>query len=112
MPVPMQAERGARRTLAKKATTRTFWKLSRCRENTVNGWGIWGRSSVSFRQVDNTHSSSWRGACGGPEVWSAGGPMPRGRTTLPLVQPIVPMLRGVPGDDPARLFQPEVETSH
>jgi bifunctional non-homologous end joining protein LigD len=32
---------------------------------------------------------------------------PRSRTTLPLVQPIVPVLRGVPFDDPAWLFEPK-----
>ena len=31
------------------------------------------------------------------------------RTTLPLVQPIVPVLRGVPFDDPAWLFEPKYD---
>lgn len=34
---------------------------------------------------------------------------PRSRTTLPLVQPIVPVLRGVPFDDPAWLFEPKYD---
>jgi CheY-like chemotaxis protein len=34
---------------------------------------------------------------------------PRSRTTLPLVQPIVPVLRGVPLDDPAWLFEPKYD---
>jgi hypothetical protein len=34
---------------------------------------------------------------------------PRSRTTLPLVRPIVPVLRGVPFDDPAWLFEPKYD---
>ena len=34
---------------------------------------------------------------------------PRSRTTLPLVQPIVPVLWGVPFDDPAWLFEPKYD---
>ena len=34
---------------------------------------------------------------------------PRSRTTLPLVQPIVPVLRGVPFDDPDWLFEPKYD---
>lgn len=32
---------------------------------------------------------------------------PRSPTTLPLVQPIVPVLRGAPFDDPAWVFEPK-----
>jgi bifunctional non-homologous end joining protein LigD len=35
--------------------------------------------------------------------------MPRSRTTLRPVQPIVPVLRGVPSDDPAWLFEPKYD---
>jgi hypothetical protein len=31
---------------------------------------------------------------------------PRSRTTLPLIPPIVPVLRGAQFDDPACLFEP------
>ena len=34
---------------------------------------------------------------------------PRSRTTLPLVQPIVPILRGAPFDDPDWLFEPKYD---
>ena len=34
---------------------------------------------------------------------------PQGRTTLPLVQPIVPVLRGAPFDDPDWLFEPKYD---
>jgi ATP-dependent DNA ligase len=34
---------------------------------------------------------------------------PRSRTTLPLVEPIIPVLRGVPFDDPAWLFEPKYD---
>jgi bifunctional non-homologous end joining protein LigD len=34
---------------------------------------------------------------------------PRSRSTLPLIQPIVPVLRGVPFDDPAWLFEPKYD---
>jgi bifunctional non-homologous end joining protein LigD len=34
---------------------------------------------------------------------------PRSRTTLPLIQPIVPVLRGVPFDDPAWVFEPKYD---
>jgi bifunctional non-homologous end joining protein LigD len=34
---------------------------------------------------------------------------PRSRTTLPLVQPIAPVLRGVPFDDRAWLFEPKFD---
>ena len=34
---------------------------------------------------------------------------PRSRTTLPLVQPIVPVLREVPFDDPAWVFEPKYD---
>jgi len=34
---------------------------------------------------------------------------PRSRTTLPLVQPIVPVLRGAAFDDPEWLFEPKYD---
>jgi len=34
---------------------------------------------------------------------------PRSRTTLPLVQPVIPVLRGAPFDDPAWLFEPKYD---
>jgi bifunctional non-homologous end joining protein LigD len=34
---------------------------------------------------------------------------PRSRTTLPLVEPVVPLLRGIPFDDPAWLFEPKYD---
>jgi hypothetical protein len=35
--------------------------------------------------------------------------LPRSPVTLPLVQPIVPVLRGAPFDDPAWLFEPKYD---